>query len=124
MGLGDLKKVKKPQNGYRVFVPHGNNNFCLAEVVQANAYAQLETNGDLSRVPVSKVHFLGWNYKEDMYVLQSELFEVTKRAFQMKMQVARTYKHPIPATEIRALKTAYELNNFGKSKSFLKIICM
>jgi len=124
VGLDDLKKVKNPQNGYRVFVPHGNSNFCLAKIVQANAHAHLETNGELTRVPVSKVHFLGWNYNQDMYVLQSELFEVTKQAFQMKLQVAETYKHPIPVLEIRALKRAYEFHNFGKCKSLLVTNCI
>ncbi len=123
MDLHGLRKKKEFQFGDRVFVPHANTNFCLAEIIQANASAHLVVNGSNVPVKVSKVHFLGWTYKEDMYVLQSELFEVTKQAFETKVRMAQTFKQPITGAEIKSLKNTYELHKFGDSKCCLEIHC-
>lgn len=116
VNLKGLKKKKKGKVGDKVFVPHANQNFCLAEIIQANASAKLSKQGKLVDVLAAKVHFVGWNDKENMYILQDELFEVTKEAFLMKIRVANEFKQPMTSSEVRYLKLTYVRKNFGNSK--------
>lgn len=122
VGLHNLRKMKRFGVGDLVFVPHANNNFCLAKIVQAHAPAHMAGTGSVIPVRVTKVHFQGWNYKEDMYVLQSELYEVSKEAFQTKLRVAQTFNQPMTNPEIRALMRTYESYKFGNSKFLIMLI--
>lgn len=116
MGLDHLRKKERISVGDWVFVPQANRNFCLAKVVQADGCAHLEVAGTPVPVPVTKVHFSGWNRSRDMYVLQSELYEVSKEAFQAKLRVARAFNPPIAFNEVKTMMKVYEAYNFGNSK--------
>ncbi len=91
--------------------------------MQVGVKAPVGFNSSAPIRPVVKVHFLGWSVIEDMYVLQSEVFEVTKEAFEAKLRIYKTYHQPMAPGEIQSLLITYEQYKFGNSKiSLLQLL--